>query len=177
MNQNMLQLLAVQQWFYREARILDARRYDLWLEQLDERIRYRIPSRGYVCAGNVEDFSTWAVGRELDLPDSLPLIDDDFTSLRERVGRLQSGMAWAEIPPSITRRIVSNIEILDRDSQGRLRAISTTLLNKVRNDESVVYTAQRRDRLLPAGDDFRLQDRYVVLDSVVLASGNLSILF
>jgi 3-phenylpropionate/cinnamic acid dioxygenase small subunit len=96
MNQDMLQLLAVQHWFYREARILDARRYDLWLEQLDERIRYRIPSRSYVCAGNVEDFSTWAVERELDLPDSLPLIDDEFTSLRERVGRLQSGMAWAD---------------------------------------------------------------------------------
>jgi hypothetical protein len=31
--------------------------------------------------------------------------------------------------------------------------------------------------LLPAGDGFRLQDRYVVLDSVVLVSSNLSILF
>jgi 3-phenylpropionate/trans-cinnamate dioxygenase beta subunit len=86
-------------------------------------------------------------------------------------------MAWAETPPSITRRIVSNIEILDRDPQGRLLAISTTLLNKVRNDESVIYTALRHDRLLPAGDGFRLQDRCVVLDAVVLLSSNLSILF
>lgn len=45
------------------------------------------------------------------------------------------------------------------------------------NDESVIYTARRHDRLLPACDGFRLQDRYVVLDSVVLVSSNLSILF
>lgn len=178
MNDKMLQqLLIVQQWFYREARILDARRFDLWLELLDERIRYRVPSRAYIRQGNSEDFSTWAVERELSADDALPLIDDDLAGLRSRVGRLQTGMAWAETPPSMTRRIVSNVEILEQDADGRLLTVSALLLAKVRNDEHVIYTAERRDRLVPASEGFRLQDRYVVLDAVVLPSANLSILF
>src|SRR5271155_1219990 len=108
-------LLRVQQWLYREARILDERRYDLWLGLLDENLRYRIPSRAYIRQGHVKDFSTWSVDRELEAPDALPLIDDDFSAMRCRIERLQTGMAWAETPPSMARRLVGNVMILDAD--------------------------------------------------------------
>jgi 3-phenylpropionate/cinnamic acid dioxygenase small subunit len=170
-------LLEVQQWLYREARLLDARRYDLWLELLDEEVRYRVPSRAYVRQGHVKDFSTWSVERELEVADALPLIDDDLSALRSRIGRLQTGMAWAETPPSMARRLVSNVMILDRDAAGCLSVVSTLFLAKVRGDQRVLFTAERRDRIVPAGDGFRLRERYVVLDDVVLASENLSLLF
>jgi 3-phenylpropionate/cinnamic acid dioxygenase small subunit len=170
-------LLRVQQWLYREARILDSRRYDLWLELLDDEIRYRVPSRTFVRQGHVKDFSTWSVERELELPDALPLIDDDLPALRERVARLQTGMAWAETPPSISRRLVSNVMILDADADGRLSVVSTIFLHKVRGDSRVLFSGERRDRIFRHGDDFRLQERYVVLDEVVLAADNLSLLF
>src|ERR1700691_2423130 len=89
-------LLRVEQWLYREARILDSRRYDLWLELLDDEIRYRVPSRAFVRQGHVKDFSTWSVERELEVADALPLIDDDLPALRERIARLPTGMAWAQ---------------------------------------------------------------------------------
>jgi 3-phenylpropionate/cinnamic acid dioxygenase small subunit len=175
--ENFTLLLRVQQWLYREARMLDERRFDLWLDLLDEQIRYRIPSRAYVRQGHVKDFSTWSVDRELDAADALPLIDDDLRALLNRIERLQTGMAWAETPPSISRRLVSNVMILEVDEAGRLSVVSTIFLHKVRGDSRMLFTAERRDRLVPVGDGFRLQERYVVLDDVVLASENLSLLF
>lgn len=169
-------LIRVQQWLYREARILDQRRYDLWLELLDAEVRYRIPSRAYIRQGHVKDFSTWSVDRELEAPDALALIDDDLPALRSRVERLQTGMAWAETPPSMSRRLVSNVTILDAEAAGRLSVVSTIFLHKVRAESRVLFTAERRDRLVRFGDDFRLQERYVVLDEVVLAADNLSLL-
>jgi 3-phenylpropionate/cinnamic acid dioxygenase small subunit len=170
-------LLRVEQWLYREARLLDSRRYDLWLELLDDEIRYRIPSRACVRQGHVKDFSTWSVERELEVADALPLIEDDLAGLRERIARLQTGMAWAETPPSISRRLVSNVMILDADTAGRVSVVSTLIMAKVRGDNRILFTAERRDRLVRHGDDFRLQERYVVLDDVVLAADNLSLLF
>ncbi len=176
-DRSLSRIIAVQQWYYHEARLLDSRRFDLWLQLMDQRVHYRMPSRAYLQQGDAADFSTWSVEREIDVAGSLPLIDDDLDGLRQRVGRLQTGMAWAETPPSITRRLVTNVEILDEDPQGRLSVTSAILLSKVRSGERVIFTAERRDQLIPSDNGFRLLDRYVILDDVVLASGNLSVLF
>ena len=169
-------LMRVQQWLYREARLLDSRRYDQWLELLDENIRYRIPSRALVRQAHVKDFSTWSVERELEGEGALALIDDDFAGLRSRVERLQSGMAWAETPPSMSRRLVSNV-MIDGVCDDCVPVVSTIFLAKSRGDGRVLFTAERRDKLAPIDGDFRLRERYVVLDDVVLAADNLSLLF
>jgi 3-phenylpropionate/cinnamic acid dioxygenase small subunit len=173
----MMRLLQVQQWLYREARLLDSRRYDLWLELLDDEVRYRVPSRAYIRQGHVKDFTTWSVERELETNDALPLIDDDLPALKARIERLQTGMAWAETPPSMSRRLISNIIVLGTEADGCLSVVSTLFLAKVRSEGRVLFTAERRDRLVSDGDDFRMRDRYVVLDDVVLASENLSLIF
>lgn len=48
---------------------------------------------------------------------------------------------------------------------------------KVLGEGRVLTSAEPRVRLVPDGDDFRLRDRYVELDGVVLASENLSVIF
>ena len=169
-------LMRVQQWLNREARMLDSRRYDLWLELLDASIRYQIPSRAFVRQAHVKDFNTWSVERELDGEGALALIDDDFAALRSRIERLQSGMAWAETPPSMSRRLVSNV-MIDGICNDCVSVVSTIFLAKSRADGRVLFTAERRDKLAPLGDDFRLRERYVVLDDAVLAADNLSLLF
>ncbi len=176
MNKDFELLMQVQQWLYREARLLDSRRYDLWLELLDTNIRYRIPSRAFVRQAHVKDFSTWSVERELESADALALIDDDFAALRSRVERLRSGMAWAETPPSMSRRLVSNV-MIDGIRDDFVSVVSTIFLAKSRGDGRVLFTAERRDKLAPIDDDFRLRERYVVLDDAVLAADNLSLLF
>ena len=176
-SEDVLRLVTVQQWLYAEARLLDERRYDLWLERMSPAVRYRIPTREYVTQGDPRDFSQWATDREFGRPRSLDLIDDDAEGLRSRVGRLQTGMAWAETPPSMTRRLVGNVEILGVDDDGVVSAVSGLFLAKSRADERVLLTAQRRDRLEPDADGYRLRERLVILDDAVLAAANLSTLF
>ena len=43
--------------------------------------------------------------------DELGLFDEDIRTLTARVARLDTGMAWAEDPPSRTRHVITNIEI------------------------------------------------------------------
>jgi biphenyl 2,3-dioxygenase subunit beta len=169
-------LMRVQQWLYREARLLDSRRYDLWLELLDEHIRYRIPSRAFVRQAHVKDFSSWSVERELEGEGALALIDDDLAALQSRVERLQSGMAWAETPPSMSRRLIGNV-MIDSVRGDLVSVVSTIFLAKSRSDGRVLFTGERRDKLALNEGDFRLRERYVVLDDAVLAADNLSLLF
>ena len=54
-------------------------------------------------------------GRE----DKLAILDETKETLRGRVARLDTGMAWAEDPPSRTRHMISNIEVEAGDTKSR----------------------------------------------------------
>ena len=167
----------IEQWLYREARLLDERRWDLWLDLMDEQIRYVVPDRTWRLQSDVRDFATWSVDAELSPPWGAPLIDEDLAALRQRVARFQSRMGWSEMPASMTRRIVSNV-MIDAVQGSLLSGGSNLFLSKVRPDEVALFTAQRRDQLIDLdGDGLRLRSRTVVLDAVVLPSENLSLLF
>ena len=43
--------------------------------------------------------------------DELAILDETKETLTARVARLETGMAWAEDPPSRTRHLISNIEV------------------------------------------------------------------
>jgi 3-phenylpropionate/cinnamic acid dioxygenase small subunit len=172
----MEQTFAVQAWLVAEARLLDARRFDLWLDLLDDQIRYRVPDRSFVSQTNIGDFRGWSVDAELEHPQGLALIDDDLAALRQKVERLRTGMAWSEIPASMARRLVGNVMVERGDDEG-LSVASTLFLSKVRREGTSLFTAERRDRLVRHGEGFRLRERYVVLDQVVLHADNLSLLF
>ncbi len=176
MDADLVTLARVQQWLIAEARLLDSRRFDHWLELLDEDVRYRVPDRAYAMQSDVRDFASWSVDAELEPAGGLALIDDDLAALKARVGRLQTTMAWAEMPASMARRMVGNVVVEGRDGEV-LRVASTLFLAKVREHERVLFTAERRDRLVETADGLRLRERYVVLDDVVLPSENLSLLF
>lgn len=178
MDQTLLNELKIQRWLVAEARLLDARRYDLWLQLLDKRVRYRIPDRSYRLQSDVRDFATWSVDCELATEGGLALIDEDYAGLQQRIERFQTTMGWAEMPASMSRRMVGSV-VVDgaADADGEVSVTSTLFLSKVRREERVLFTAERRDRLVEAPEGYRLRDRYVVLDDVVLPSENLSLLF
>ena len=164
----------VMQWYHREARLLDERRFDAWLELLAAEVRYRVPSRYLRNPADVRDFATWSVDCELSNgAQQLDLIDDDRAALASRVARLTSGMAWSESPPSFTRRFVSNLEI--EPAEGGVNAVTALLLVKNRANERDLVSAQRRDELVrDASGALLLRSRLVVLDEAVLPVANLS---
>ncbi len=44
-------------------------------------------------------------------PGQLALFEDTKETLHPRVARLATGVAWAEVPPSRTRHLVTNVQV------------------------------------------------------------------
>ena len=88
----------VEAFLYEEAAILDDWRLDDWLALLTEDATYHVPSNDRPAA---------------DPRGTLFLIADDMNRIRARVKRLKDVNAHAESPRSRTRRMISNVRILD----------------------------------------------------------------
>jgi len=173
--------LAVEQFYYREARILDGRRYQTWLELCDPSIRYVMPARTNPLVDNGErgHESMLSVEHELDGLESegTPIRNETYPYLMLRVERSFKPNAWAENPPARTRRIVGNIEILDVQDD-RLSVTSAFHLYYSRpGSANFMYAGQRRDVLLRSDEGFRILDRTIVMDMADIDLPTLGLFF
>jgi 3-phenylpropionate/cinnamic acid dioxygenase small subunit len=167
-------LRAAEQLLYREARLLDERRFAEWLALWTDDATYWIPTRAARAATADEPFVP--VESELAPAAGVAFMQETKGHLSLRVARLGTARAWGENPPSRTRRFVTNVELEPGDAQGEWRAYSNLLLHRSRRagDEHWL-TAQRRDRLRSEGGALRLAERKIVVDCAVLPSPNLSV--
>ena len=98
----------VEQFYYREARLLDGREYQTWLGLCTEDIRYVMPGRGNPLVDNAERGQEGMISIERELEgiesDGLPMRDERHIHLFMRVDRATKPNAWAENPPARTRR-------------------------------------------------------------------------
>src|ERR1700751_3039767 len=108
-------LREVEQFLYREVRLLDERRFHEWLEMLTDDIRYwmggrtnRYPRRSKAIA--ILDPDRY-VEDDLVKEDELAIFDEDKKTLSAGAAHLNAGMAWEEDPPSRTRHMISNVEV------------------------------------------------------------------
>jgi 3-phenylpropionate/cinnamic acid dioxygenase small subunit len=159
---------SVEQFYYREARLLDNRQYQTWLTLCSESIRYVMPARTNPLVDNkargTEDMIS--IEHELEGVDSegTPIRDESYPYLMLRVDRSFKPNAWAENPPARTRRIVGNVEIKDV-LEDRLSVTSVFHLFYSRpGSENFLYAGQRRDVLLREGAGYRILDRVIVMD-------------
>jgi 3-phenylpropionate/cinnamic acid dioxygenase small subunit len=171
----------VEQWYYREARLLDNRQYQTWLGLCTEDIRYVMPGRGNPLVDNAERGSEAmiAVDRELEgvESDGLPIRNESMPYLAMRVERSFKANAWAENPPARTRRIVGNVEIQD-DRDERLSVISNFQLFYARpGSQNFLYAGQRRDVLLRVPDGFKIASREIVMDLANIEVPTLGLFF
>jgi 3-phenylpropionate/cinnamic acid dioxygenase small subunit len=173
----------IQQFLYREARLLDECNFRDWLSLLTEDIRYWAPVMGrrYRTSSkaigilNVEHYRQ----NEFSGEGELALLDETKQSLERRVARLESGMAWAEEPPSSTCRFISNIVAQSSDHAGQVKVHSNFILYRTRSElEQTFYVGSRED-LLRAEDDgsWRICYRKVLLPQNVLSAKNVSNFF
>ena len=139
----------VEALFYEEAALLDAWRLDDWLGLLTPDARYLVPPN------DVPDG---------DPRDTLFTIADDIRRIRGRVKRLKSTEAHAESPRSRTRRLVSNVRIVER-AEDELVAEANFIVYRFRRDERIgEYVGRYRYRLRATGDGLRIAERRAVLD-------------
>ena len=172
----------VEQFLYREARLLDNRRFREWLEMLTDDVRYWMPIRSNRYPVNSKAISILDGSRyeesEVSSERDLALMDEDKDSLTRRIDRLDTGMAWAEDPPSRTRHIITNIEVEAGDTEGELRVYSNFFMYRTRAEtEQDFYIGSREDVLRRVGGQLRVASRKIVLDQTVLLAKNLSNFF
>ena len=175
----------VEQWYYREARLLDGREYQKWLTLCAPEIRYIVPGRGNPMVNNAERGAEEmiSVDRELEGADSegLPIRDETLPYLMLRVERAYKPNSWAENPPARTRRLVGNIEITGNEGEP-MSVVSSFHLHWARpGSATFLYAGQRRDLLQRAGGraagDLRILRREVILDMAEIEFPTLGLFF
>ncbi len=172
----------IEQFLYREARLLDERRLHEWLELLTDDIHYWMAGRTNRYPKTSKAISILDPGRyvedDLTRYNEVALLDEDKRSLVQRVARLDTGMAWAEDPPSRTRHLIANIEVEPGDGAQEVRAYSNFVVYRSRAEtEQDFYVGARRDVLRRVGGAWKLARRRVILDQNVLLAKNVSIFF
>ena len=94
---------------------------------------------------------------------SLFLIADDRQRLESRVSQLEGSFAHAEFPKSRTRRLVSNVRVLDA-SRDLLRVTSNFIVYRMRLEVTDVYVGRYEHALECGEGEFRIRERRAILD-------------
>ena len=162
----------VEQFLYYEAEVLDERRFDEWLELLADDLHYWMPTR--------RNRARKDMAREFAGAREAAFFDEDKDSMVRRVRRIDSGMAWAEDPPSRTRHMVSNVRVLPTEIPEEFEVRCAYLLYRSRLERDVeIFVGARRDllRRVDGGVGWQIARRTIILDQATLLAKNLSVFF
>jgi len=155
------------QFYIREAWLLDERRLREWLDLFTDDVLYFMPRRKNVLRRELH--------RELTPPGDLAILEEDKRYLEMRVARLDTGMAWAEDPPSRTRHLVGNLEATPL-ANGEVQARTAFLVcrSHLETDHQLL-SGCREDILRNLDGGWKVARRTIVLDANVLLDKNLSV--
>ena len=117
------------------------------------------------------------VDREFTKIGGTAFFDDDFDTLKMRVERHYAGRAWAEDPPSRTRRLITNLRILDVTENEIALSANFNLYRTRLNSEEDSWIGRREDLLRRVDGGLKLARRHIFLEQTVILSQNLSNLF
>jgi phthalate 3,4-dioxygenase subunit beta len=155
--------IEIQRFLFREAALLDRRDFAAWLALTTEDITYRVK------ASVARDAAAAAV--------DYAIIDEDSAALKSRIDQISNPkLTRAENPPSMTCRVVSNVEAYRGSKLDEVVAISYLLAYRSRPSlpEGGFYVAHREDVLRKGVEGWRLAQRLVLLDQIMLFDGALS---
>jgi 3-phenylpropionate/cinnamic acid dioxygenase small subunit len=170
----------VEQFLFREARLLDERKFHDWLGLFTEDVHYWMTARLNRYPRGSKAIAILDPDRysDEDITDELGLFDEDIKTLTARVARLDTGMAWAEDPPSRTRHFISNIEVEPDASGAEVTVHCNFIVYRSRGEtEQDFFVGARVDKLRRADGGWKIAGRRMVLDQNVLTAKNLSIFF
>ena len=164
--------LDVERFLFAEAALLDRHEYREWLSLFTEDVVYRMP----VTTNHHEQ----AIGSAPVPASQAYYFHDDLRTLTQRVKRLETGKGWAEMPPSRTRRLISNVALTPAGVAGEWDVASNFLLYRSRLERQVdLFVGCRVDRLRPRREasGWQIARRDLTLDQGTLLANNLSIFF
>jgi 3-phenylpropionate/cinnamic acid dioxygenase small subunit len=159
--------LELMPFYIREAWLLDERRFKEWLDLFTEDLLYFMPRRKNVPRRESH--------RELTALGDLAILEEDKRYLEMRVARLDTGMAWAEDPPSRTRHLIGNLEAKPREN-GEIEARTAFLVYRSHLEtDHQLLSGYREDVLRTVDGAWKIARRTIVLDANVLLDKNLSV--
>ncbi|SJM73004.1 benzoate 1,2-dioxygenase small subunit [Psychrobacter piechaudii] len=141
----------VRQFLYREARLLDEKKWEEWLDCYDENCPFWMPS--------------WDDDGELvtDPQREISLIYyPDRGGLEDRVFRIETERSAATIPDTRTSHNLSNIEILEQD-KGVVLVRFNWLNKSFRYNQTNSYWGFSKYKIDMSGETPKILDKYVVL--------------
>ncbi|MDB5671746.1 MAG: ditA2 [Alphaproteobacteria bacterium] len=153
--------------YYDEAEILDELRYNEWIEWLAKDLRYTVPQR----------LTRLLADHDKSIDRSVMHYDENYGTMCARARRLRGNSAFAEDPPSRTRRLITNVRVQLTETEGEYRVLNYMLLTRSRFEQTRMHvlSGERRDRIRDVGGRFELVEREVIIDQSVLGMPNLAI--
>jgi 3-phenylpropionate/cinnamic acid dioxygenase small subunit len=165
----------IEEFLYREADLLDERRYEDWLALLADDVRYWMPMRRNVKFGDEEKEFTRA-GQDISW------FDEGKETLTRRVKQILTGIHWAEEPVSRISHMVSNIRLLEANpswaepAEVTARCRFLIYRNRVET-ETDILVGKREDLLRRSDGQWQIARRKIMLDQNVLLTKNLTFFF
>ncbi|MDT9409593.1 aromatic-ring-hydroxylating dioxygenase subunit beta [Corynebacterium rouxii] len=160
-------------FYFEEADLLDEGRYVDWLDLFDDDLFYWAPTR----TNRLRRQQALSISE----PGGLAFYDETRESLAWRIRRFDSGMAWAEDPPSRTRHLITNLRArhaTDTEGNKFIEARTNFYVWRTRLErEQDTYVGTRTDLLRVSDQRLKVCDRRILLDINVLASKNISTFF
>ncbi|MBT2616047.1 MULTISPECIES: aromatic-ring-hydroxylating dioxygenase subunit beta [unclassified Bacillus (in: firmicutes)] len=164
--EKMLLKCQFEQWLYDEAQLLDDIEFDDWFDLMHSSLRYQMPVRVNKEGVERQDYST-----------DMFTFNDDIELLKLRVDRLKTDYAWAEIPPSRTRRFVSNVRVKDYVEGEKAVVKSYLLIYRSRSTDIQhdLISGERNDEFIFEEGKWKLSKRIFIVDQSTINTRNLAI--
>ncbi|WP_408010116.1 aromatic-ring-hydroxylating dioxygenase subunit beta [Pseudalkalibacillus sp. A8] len=155
-----------EQWLYDEAKLLDEIDFDGWFDLMHSDLKYEMPVRVNKEGMERPDYSV-----------DMFAFQDDIETMKIRVDRLKTEYAWAEMPPSRTRRFVSNVRVLDYVENEKAVVRSYLLIYRSRSTDihHDLISGERQDEFKFADGRWKLSKRFFLVDQTTLNTRNLAI--
>jgi len=152
----------VEQFLYKEARLLDERRLVEWLDLLAEELHYWMPMRRNIKFGDW-DMEFTSAETEINW------FDEGKDILAGRIRQIDTGVHWPEEPVSRFEHLISNVELVSAD-ENEIRVNSKFHCYQNRLQDEVNQWVGRREDLLRRDPDtkFKLVKRKIILAQNVM---------
>lgn len=164
--ENVLIQYEFEQWLYKEAALLDNIQFDEWFALMHSSLKYKMPVRVNKEGTERPDYST-----------EMFIFNDDIDLLKLRVDRLKTDYAWAEIPPSRTRRFVSNVSIKQYEKDQKASVTNYLLIYRSRSTDihHDLISGERQDEFIYEDGKWKLSKRVFIVDQTTIDTRNFAI--
>jgi len=150
-----------------EATLLDSGKLMEWLGLMAVDVRYQMPVRSTRDQIDLSEFST-----------GMFMFDETIMTLGIKATRLAATTsAWAEKPPSRTRRHITNIRVFRTAVDGEYEVTSSLLLlrNRYQEHNYEIISARRVDTLRRLDGTLKIAKRVIYSDQASLGTQNLAV--